>query len=814
MVNDKTNKQTSPKSALAAAITLALLPLNQPAAEGFQIEEVIVTATKRAEGLQDVPIALSVMGGEKITEQGVGSLEDISAFMPNVNISENSGSDAIFIRGIGSPSNAGFEQSVGTFIDGVYFGRSQASRSALLDVERVEVLKGPQSTLFGKNTVAGAMNITTAGPEEEFEASIQASLEPEFGGWGTSLIVSGALSETVNARLALRREESDGYFRNHSLNQDERQEEDTIARLTLDWQPTEDLGFRLKVEQGKTDTRGRQNTIGITTPASDFIYQTFGDPDFRAGINYDKYGTGSLPGRPAQFDDSEWDTFSLTANWDISDFNIRSITAYVEASVENSLDLDFGPLQMIGAQRFEEHDQFSQEFILTSPTGGTLEYMAGVYYQNENLSRGRDLDIVLSSIAPLFAGHPLEAIVQAGFGDAVMAGNFTQDSETFSAFSQITWNLTNDLRVIAGLRYSDDEKIFEKTMHTAAFSGTDYVAFATAASLPHQAFYDQFLNFAVAHTFDASGYEVCRTSFPSLPVPVPAVSCSVQQGYDNVRHEEHWTGDIVFQYDINADIMAYLKFGSGYKAGGFDEANLTALAEFQEFEDETVESIELGAKMSLWDGRAQLNIAVFSNSFEDVQVSVFDGVAGFVVRNAAETVTEGVELDGQVLLTENLSMRYALSYLDATYDSYQGAPCTAGQTANWTGPDGCEQDLSGQPTQFAPEWSGNLAFEYRHQLSDRLELKAGIDLQYMGDYLPTNDNDPVLQQDAFTKINARIQIAGDDSWTLALLGKNLTDETVSNAPDDIPLGNLGFLGSYFHFLDAPRSYEVQASYRF
>jgi outer membrane receptor protein involved in Fe transport len=797
-----------------AALTLSVLSANQATAE-FALEEVVVTATKRAVGMQDVPIALSVMGAEKIQEQGVGSLEDISAHMPNVSISENSGSDVIFIRGIGSPSNLGFEQSVGTFIDGTYFGRGQASRSAFLDVERVEVLKGPQSTLFGKNTVAGALNITTATPSDEFEASIRATVEPEFDGWGTTIIASGPLSDTVNARVALMKEETDGYFENQVLDQDERQEEDTVGRLTLDWMPTNDLTLRLKIEHGETNTLGRQNTIGITTPTADSIYTMLGDPSFQSGIGYDKYGTGPLPGRPDEYDDSEWEVYSFTADWDIGEFNLKSITSYVDAFSEHSLDLDFGPLKMIGAQRFQEHQQFTQEFILTSPTDSKLEYMAGVFYQNENLSTARDLEVLMSTLAPLMTGNPLLPFVNAGLGDATWASRFDQDSETLSAFTQLTWHVTDAFRLIGGVRYSNDEKEFVKSNHTAAFDSSDsYVPYQTSASLLHQAFFER-ANLNVAYTFDGDGYEVCNTSFTG-PASA-AVSCATAPGFDNVRNEEHWTGDVIVQYDVGEEAMAYFKVGTGYKAGGFDEANFTGLVDFQEFEDESVVSMELGAKLTLWDGRAKLNIAAFKNEFEDVQVSVFDGVAGFVVRNAAETTTQGIEFDGQVLLTESLSMTYAVSYLDSAYDSYEGASCTAGQDAAHTasGATGaCTQDLSGSSTQFAPEWSGNLALEYQTEITDGLELKAGIDLQYTDDYLPTNDNDPVLQQDSFTKVNARVQIGNMDNWTLALLGKNLTDEKVSNAPDDIPLGNLGFLGSYFHFLDAPRSYEIQASYNF
>ncbi|MEZ5568126.1 MAG: TonB-dependent receptor [Halioglobus sp.] len=209
------------------------------------LEEVLVTATKREVGLQDVPIAVSVMNAERIQEQGIGSLDELAVFMPNVHIAEAGGGDQLFIRGVGSGVNYGFEQSVGTFIDGVYFGRGQASRSSFLDVARVEVLKGPQSTLFGKNTIAGAINITTAGPSEEFEGQLEGSIEPEFDHWSTTLTLSGPLTDSLGARVVVKRDESDGYMDNRLLKQDEVQSEDTVGRIVLDWMASENLDVRL-----------------------------------------------------------------------------------------------------------------------------------------------------------------------------------------------------------------------------------------------------------------------------------------------------------------------------------------------------------------------------------------------------------------------------------------------------------------------------------------------------------------------------------------------------------------------------------------
>lgn len=800
-------------SRLSVAVALALGFQVSVSQAQSKLEEVVVTATKQEASLQDVPVSVAVMTGDKMAEQGAFSLEDIVQFLPNVTITETSGNEKLFIRGIGTYGNAGFEQSVGTFVDGVYRGRGQASRAALLDLARVEVLKGPQNTLFGKNTIAGAITITSASPTDEFEGSLMATAEPTFDGWGAQMVLSGPITEGLNARLALRVDETDGYFDNQTLGQDERQEEEFTSRLGIEWLPTDDLSFLLKWEHGEQDTLGRQNKVGIATPTAAFIYRAFGDPNFEDGINYDKYQDGALPGRPSQFDDSEWDLVSLDATWNIGEFTLRSITGYIDARVDNSLDLDFAPIDLIGQQRTEDHEQFTQEFILTSPQGRTVEYLAGFFYQDEDLTRLGDLEIYLSGIAPLLAGNPLEPFVQLGFGDVTIVRNYEQKSETISAFAQFTWIATDNLRFLGGLRYSEDDKTLNKSLVTDAYLAEGYRVYEGSASLPHQAFYDQFLGFAREHRFDRNGFETCNTFF-QLPAPVPARSCAVAPGFDNVRKEDHWTGDIIVQYDLNDDAMLYAKWGAGYKAGGFDESNLVGDPSAQEFEDETVNSFEIGAKFGFWDGRARMNVSAFRSEFEDLQVSVFDGVAGFEVRNAAEATSQGIEVDGEALLTDELTLQFALAYLDSEFDTFPGAPCHAGLAASFPGPGPCVADLAGQDTQFAPEFSGNLALTYETAISQSLNLAVGVDLQYQGDYFTTGDNDPVLVQDSYARLNARVQLSGGDTWSVAVLGKNLTDETVANAPDDIPLGNLGFAGSYFYFLDPPRSVEVQATFRF
>ncbi|MFQ3325161.1 MAG: iron complex outermembrane receptor protein [Pseudomonadales bacterium] len=820
------------RSAIAIAVAggLAAMPL-----QAQMLEEVIVTATKRSVGMQDVPIALSVMSGEKIAEAGIGSLEDMAVFMPNVHIAEGSSSDSLFIRGVGSGVNFGFEQSVGTFIDGVYFGRSQASKTAFLDIERVEVLKGSQSTLFGKNTIAGAISITTAKPTDEFEGSIALSVEPEFGGQTGTLTLSGPITDNFGARLVLQDDSSDGWMDNGFTSEDEVGKDTQVGRIVLVWQPTDDLDIGFKYESGDSETTGANATLSILTPGARAIYGNV-DPNINqnSGFGYDKneatFGAGT-PRGGEQFLDSEWDISTLTVEWALGEYTLKSITGYVDYSFDNNRDSDFGPIAGLSRERSEQHKQFTQELLLTSPQSDSFEYLAGLYYQDEELSHERFTDVSLSNLYAAGAGLP--AGVAGGFADATGYNTFDQDAETLSAFFQGTLHFSDTLRLIAGIRYSEDEKEFSKTADSQSLFGDRPEGIDLIANGPTNdiisGIYDTEpaqggLGLSTTHTFVDGKAVVCKAA------TLVSTNC-VESDFDTKRSEEHWTGDITVQWDMSNETMLYAKYGNGYKAGGFDEDNARGNLLTQAYDDEGSESIEFGAKMDLWEGRGRLNIAVFHSEYDDVQVSTFDGSGGFVVGNAAESEVDGIELDGMYAVSDEITIFGGLAFLDAKYKSYEDGACTAPGTIAWAAdgadngaiaPNGevkarsnCVNDLSGEALQFAADISANFGISYDTEITDSLELGLSADVLYTDDFDTAADGDEALLQEAYTKVNARISLADiDGTWSIALLGKNLTDETTSAWGNDIPLGSFGFDNSYFQIIDAPRSYEIQAVYNF
>ncbi len=727
-------------------------------ASAAQLEEVIITAQKRAESLQDVPISVAALSGDKIRDAGIMTIEDLSAYVPNFTMTESAVGSVVFIRGIGSGINQGFEQSVGMFVDGIYLGRSQQFRAPFLDVGMVEVLKGPQGTLFGKNTIAGAVNITTLKPSDEFEGEISAMYEPEYNTQEYTAIVSGPITDNLGARLALRKSVSDGYMENVMNGNDEAERDEQIARLTLAWTPTSDLEVTAKLETGSFDVEGRVNQVatadGVFAGANlgDAISDLFG-PVEDGKINQKKASRGFRP----EATDTEYDLASLTINYDIGEHTLTSVTGYSAYEFQEWTDADFTALALLDVGYDQEYDQFSQELRITSPLGQTLDYIAGLYYQSSELSNLTEIPVALAEAgigAPPFSEIRL----------------LDQDSESIAAFAQGTWNIHDNLRLTAGLRFSREEKKVDQSLYTADF--------------------------------------LTHTANPALAPVNQGVLGSVAHTYSESRSEDHVSPSLNLQYDVNDEVMVYASASQGFKGGGFNEAEASGDVGRFEYEDEEATSFELGSKMTLLDGAATLNAALFYTEYDDRQVSAFEG-ATFVVGNAAKSTTQGLELDGRWAATDNLTIAASMSYLESEFDDFADAGCTAVQARTSVGP--CTQDLSGQETEFAPKWSYNISAEYITEVSDSLDLRFQIDANYSDDYFFAQDLDAYESQDAYTKINARIGLGGNDgSWEFALIGKNLTDETTVIHGNDIPLFN----GAHFSFMDEPRTVSVYGVYRF
>jgi outer membrane receptor protein involved in Fe transport len=798
-------KSTPLASALSMLAGAAIITAPTPAlSQGLVLEEVIVTAQKRTESLQDVPISVAAMSGEKISDTGILSLEELTLYVPNVNINSGAGTPNLFIRGIGSGTNAGFEQSVGMYIDGIYSGRGAlAAVPITMDLERVEILKGPQGILFGKNTIAGAINITTNKPTDEFEGSIEGLWDFDHGEQQYNAMLSGPLTDKLSARLAVRYDAMDGWWDNEFLGTEGPDLDNWYARGSLRWDASDTLEFLVKYEYGdftrdarptviyQSDFAGEQNYAG-TVP-----FPVISDRDKGAGDVDDNLNTRT-------------DVFALTINWDVDFATFTSITALSEYDQERAQNADTAATPSINRTLWEDYEQFSQELRLVSPGNETFDWIAGAYYQKTELDISRSNDALDTLLSGPFSGAFALALTQP-----VPVGTFEQEGDSWAIFGQGTWNATDVLRFTLGVRYNEETKDLDKVTRNTRLA---------ARVAPAPLFF--------ANPANGRLVEDLRShSFTGLS-----------------RDEDKWTFSTNVQWDATDNSMLYASISTGFKGGGFDNAYSSegetirlanpitgaltgevvpgADPSVLEYDEEEVLAYELGAKMSLADGAAELNIAVFRMEYENLQTSSLVGDV-FRVGNAGEATSQGVELDGRWLISEHWILGGSVAYLDATYDDFTGATCTipqANDPANNPGclrPDGTNieapnerggQDLSGEVLVFSPEWSANLNVQWILPLGDSLELITSADVNYSDEFNSALDLDANTWHDSFTTVNARIALATiEDTWSIALVGKNLTDKETYIWKNDAPATDSN---SYFALPERPRSIALQARYRF
>ncbi len=768
------------KHMLALAVSAAVLPgTANLQAQGLELEEIVVTAQKREQSLQDVPISVSALNGDKLTDAGIEKIADLVSFVPNIHMTESGLSTQLRIRGIGSDNNQGFEQSVGLYMDGVSYGRQQLIRAPFLDLERVEVLRGPQSILFGKNSIAGAMNMITAKPTDELEGSISATYEPDINQREVTAVISGPLSENVSARLAYRSYQEDGYIENTVLNRDEPNRDEDALRLTVNWDVSDELSISFKAEQDTFDVRGRQVEIIGSLPSTHPSFPGFkygeivaflGQPGFEDVQDFKRQVDAD------EFSDSEVNNYTLTADYQMGANTLTLISAWVDYEFHELCDCDFTSADVFTVGLNEEYEQFSQEIRLASPGGEAVDWIVGAYYQQSELEYYEPFTVNATSVlGPLLAGI-------GWLPDTVTKRDFAQDQDAAAVFAQATWNLQDDLRVTVGARYTKENK--DATRSLTLFDGDD-VAFPAGSFQP--------IIYGAAF-----GIEYTQTTGHDL---------------DGGRSESAFTPLVNVQYDLNEDTMLYASYTSGFKAGGFD-ARANKVASF-EFEEEKTKSFEAGMKARFADGAAELNLAWYYTEYENLQVSQFDGALGFNVGNAKETVVQGLELDGRWALAEGLVMSYGAAFLDHEFTDFSNGNCYAGQVPDGDVIDGVGLcDYTGKSGQYTPELTANLGFDYTRSITEDLTFRGVLDMQYTDSHDIHPNLDPVQNIDAYSTVNLRVGVEAEQ-WSLALVGKNLTDESVLTYAADAPLSASSFQAkAYYGFLKRPSTLAVEASYRF
>jgi len=803
---------TYKKRVLLGSVAIGAM-LVAPTASAQVLDEIIVTAQKREQAATDVPISIQSLDGDLLDESNIYDLSDVAERIPNVTFSATPGFPSIFIRGAGTGSvNNSAEQSVGMFIDGVYVSRGFQFSAPFMDSQSIEVVKGPQGVLQGKNSIAGAVLINSKRPGDEPDGHFRATYEIENQGYGIEGAATVPIMEGWNLRVAAQTNFEGGWLDTTSRTgfggealagrEDQNTNEFSAVRVSSTFNVSDDLELYVKLEAGESSRKGVAFGPYAIQPGAMAgplpIEALFGilDPNFgfiQDGVVSNGYflqeGTNGpfaqyQPTNREHFQDVKNKSGLFQFDWDVGNLGtVTGISGYTEYDVEAATSNTMSPTDWLTSrnrdgEKTEVADQFTQEIRLVSPGDQTIDYVVGGFYMDRNLLReggGSAINLSNSFLANVFgAGFPPGFPLQ--FLDAESVDRFEENTKSFSLFGQLTYNASEDLRVNVGARYSDETKEAD---------------FVNASLFPNV---NPMLNPITLNIFGI-------TPFTTADLPESKIS------------ESNFDPSISIQYDASDDIMVYGSFTRATKAGGFNEGAGTPAT--STFDEETADGFEAGMKGSFMDGRLGLNLAAFHTKFSDLQVSALDNSSGaptFIFQNAAEATSKGIEADFRFAATEELELGGAVGYLDAKYNDFPGAGCSVGISREAD----CDaitdsRNAAGDKLRFAPEITGSVYADYRKTLSNGMVIGLRGDVQYRDDAFIAAQNDPFLMQDAFAKIDGLVSVTSPSGlFTVSVVGKNLTDKQTSSFAGPTPF----FDGAYWANVETPRQIFVNLQTNF
>ncbi|MEN0036303.1 MAG: TonB-dependent receptor [Cellvibrio sp.] len=696
-------------------------PNNSPVTDNTKLETVTVTATRRAESLQTVPVAVSVLKGDELAKTNRNSVATIAAVVPTLNFRTNaSNKDAsLFVRGVGTISTSpGVEPTVSTVIDGVVYARAGQATLDLFNIERIEVLRGPQGTLFGKNASAGVLNIVTKEPTADTTGFIDTSY---FGGGDEKRIsagISGSLNDSARGSLAVLWGDYDGNVTNVFNGDKVNGYSKKGVRGKLVLTPTDDLKITLAADHLKSDDTipvgvlYRNSTAayptGTVTPTNPAIVAG-GSPVVASEENRE------INHNLKTHVEDENQGLSAQLDWSLGEHTLTSITAY--RTWENTQIQDGDRLSaVIPNVQVQSHDrgdvdfnQLSQELRLSSPKGNFVEYVAGLYYLTTEDDQTYRRDIIT------VAGVP-----HTGVAD------FSVETTSYSAFGETTFNFTDRFRGLVGLRWTNDDIEFT---HARVSTST-----ASQAGIR------------------------------------PAESGSGSTSEDEV------SGRAGVQFDLTEDVLTYFTYSQGYKGPAYNVFfNAAAVnGDYLPLAPETSDSFELGLKSTLFDNRLRFNAAVFDTTYDNYQANFRDVVGGTVVTrliNAGEVSSKGVEVDFEAKITPQFTLSGAIAKIDARIDEFKiPSGLTPAQIA--------AASVNGKPLPFSPDVKGSLQANYAIELGNGLIIDLGTDYNWQSEVQYDLSQTPDTIQDSYGIWNASIALSDPDKgWRVALLGKNLADES-------------------------------------
>ncbi len=725
------------------------------------LQEVVVTAQRRTERLQDVPISVQVVSGATLQSRNLNSLENLTQITPEVTVVKGGASNSLFIRGVGSGGTGGvqsFDQSVATFVDDIYHGRSRDSSSTFLDLDRVEILKGPQSTFFGNNAIAGALNIVTAKPGNTFDGYVRA-LGGQYGQYALEGAAGGPINDVLRVRAAITLNGTDGYIKNVGGDPRTPQQRNLAGRLTFVYRPISDLDSSVKIEAGQNHQRGDLNLqIANCPPSAPFKTGPFCKAAVAQGLptqNIDGDVEGETPGQGVDLSTLEavW-----TTNYHHWGHTFTSVTGYSGYTYNQNLDLDGTPTNFAGTQAPESYQQYSQELRVASPTHQLIEYLAGFYFQDDHLRYNQNSTQAFRN--GTVTSTPAYAALAADLPLA-QAITYAQNEDIYSVFGSATLNLTSKFKLSGGLRASSVTKRFDRDL----FYATGTTTFGGIVPLPA----------AVAN-------------LPAGIFGVPAGPA------DGGRTDQALLPSGRAQYQLMHDLMAYVSYDRGFKAGGFNGSDASGSNANIPFKPEYVDAYEVGFKSEWLQHRLQVNFDLFRSDYNDLQVTVREGYAtgpGFaVVRNAASSRSEGAELESQWVISRNFRISANAAYLDSFYVSFPNASPNSLQQA-----EGIKvQDLSGALTPYSAHWSGGLTGSYTTDLPYGYHLTTDLQPFLTSSYIILPGDTP--RQPGYVRLDARVSVETPDRrLAFDVIGHNLTDRSILNFATAYPTSVGSFLES-------------------
>ena len=746
------------KNAILACLVfiLASPAMSETGGEGF-IEEVLVTARKREESLLDAPLSVSALSAADLDRLQVDDLGDVQNILPNMSFNMGDAANAvIYIRGVGQRDSLSFaDPGVGVYLDDVYLGRAQGAFLDVIDVQRVEVLRGPQGTLYGRNTIGGALKYVSAAPTVAplLKTDISVGKYDEYRLKGTW---SGPLNsdKSLLGRVSLAYIAHDGYNRNSFAGATDATDgdKDTFAwRAQLHYEPNEDLSIRLSMDRSINDPDRSITPVRVTQ----------GPMLVAATASFQPTSPFEVA---ADFNDRERlqaEGAALVLDYRLSEaFGLKSITSFRQLDHVTHIDLDGTGFEIFGVHVDQNQEQFSQELQVSYDSGGSVRALLGAYYFSED-------DISPDGISN---SEPINFGVF--FSPYGTVSENDQSVQATAVFGEVSWFLTPNLEFTAGLRYTDESKrLRRKACQNLAILGT---------VLP--------------------SIEECN------PPADSSNPFALNLGLD--KNFSKFTPKLALSYSSERMGLAYFTYARGFKSGGFDgrigyngASDADAVAtQAEPYDPEVADTYEVGWKAGLLDGRLRLGTALFYNDYQDLQLSSFSATpeGGFatVFTNAGKAETYGLEAELLASPTQNLLLSLSLGYLKAEYREFINSS---------------NADVSDQLRPInSPEFSGNLGFQYRHPLGFAW-LELGADLSYRSAYYVDINNLSALKQSDYVLLNTSIGLEDNQGkWGLSFGVKNLTDESYITHGFDLT----AFPGIGLAYYGEPLTYRFGLRYRF